>query len=234
MVDIEYRTNIKDLPADERPRERLALHGESALNKAELIAIALRTGTKKDNAIALARHLLHEFRDLQGIARASVRELCQVPGIGPAKAAQIKAAIELGRRAMLETGTTRPQITSPRDAASLVMPSLCQEKQEQMWILLLDTKHRVMRQIALYRGTANSSPVRIAEVFQEAVRDSAVAIVMAHNHPSGDPTPSPEDIEVTREAVRAGDILGIKVLDHLIIGDSQHEFVSLKEKGLGF
>jgi len=103
-----------------------------------------------------------------------------------------------------------------------------------MWILLLDTKHRVMRQIALYRGTANSSPVRIAEVFQEAVRDSAVAIVMAHNHPSGDPTPSPEDIEVTREAVRAGDILGIKVLDHLIIGDSQHEFVSLKEKGLGF
>jgi len=232
MADVEYHTLIKEMPESERPRERLELYGESALSNAELIAIALRTGSKTENAVGLAFRLLTAFQGLAGLAQASVRELCEVPGVGPAKAAQLKAALELGRRLILSSGDSRPQITCPADAANLFSAAMSTEPQEQLRVMLLDSKHRVQRMQVVYVGNVNSSMIRVAEVFRQAVKDNAVAIVVAHNHPSGDPTPSPEDVQVTEQMARAGQVLDIELLDHLIIG--KQRYVSLKERGLGF
>ncbi|MBM3188606.1 MAG: JAB domain-containing protein [Chloroflexi bacterium] len=227
----EYRGRIREMPESERPRERLQLYGESSLSMAELLAIALRTGTQQESALALAHRLLSAFRGLGGLARASVAELCQVPGIGLAKAAQIKASFELGRRLAFLSEDQRPPITCPADAANLLMLKMSDLVQEQMRVLLLDTRHRVQRESLVYIGNLNSSVVRVAEVFREAIRDSAAAILVAHNHPSGDPTPSAEDIQVTEAIVRGGQMLDIKVLDHLILAGQR--FISLKERGLG-
>lgn len=231
MSEAEYRAIIKEMPAAERPRERLEVYGEGSLSTAELLAIALRTGTQSENAISLAGRLLTTFQGLEGLSQASVRELCRVPGIGPAKATQIKAAMELGRRLLLAQGDSRPQITSPGDAASYLRAMFGTQPQEQLRVVLLDTQHRVLRACLLYVGNVNSSMVRVAEVFREAIKDNAPAILVAHNHPSGDPTPSPDDIEVTLAIARAGKLLDISVLDHVIVGRSGH--VSLKERGLG-
>ena len=227
-----YHTLIKELPEGERPRERLQQYGPGALSNAELLAIALRTGTQHDNAVGLAQRLLSQFSGLGGLARASVTELCQVSGIGPAKAAQVQAALELGRRLILAGGDGRPQITSPQDAATLLSAQMAHLPQEQLRVLILDTKHYVVRDVLIYTGNVNTSLIRIGEVFRDAVKENATAIVVGHNHPSGDPTPSPEDVRVTQEIVRAGQLLDIKVLDHIIVGGPH--FVSLKEKGLGF
>ena len=232
MADVEYHTLIKEMPESERPRERLELYGEAALSNAELIAIALRTGSRTQNAVGLAFRLLAAFQGLGGLAQASVRELCEVPGVGPAKAAQLKAALELGRRLILSSGDTHPQITCPADAANLFMAAMSTAPQEQLRVMLLDSRHRVQRTTVVYVGNVNTSMIRVAEVFRQAIKDNAVAIVVAHNHPSGDPTPSPEDVRVTEQIVRAGEVLDIEVLDHLIIGKQRH--VSLKERGLGF
>ncbi len=232
MAETSYHALIKELPETERPRERLAFYGEGALSTAELLAIALRSGSPQENALALAHHLLTAFNGLGGLARASVRELCAIPGIGPAKAAQVKAALELGRRLLLSGEDARPQITSPADAAQLLSAALSTEPQEQLVVLLLDSKNRVQRMPIIYRGNVNASFIRVAEVFREAIKDNAVSIIVAHNHPSGDPTPSPEDVQVTQALVRAGQLLHIPVLDHLIIG--RQRYVSLKERGLGF
>lgn len=232
MANIPYHALIKEMPKNERPRERLALYGESALSNAELLAIALRTGSQKENAISLAQRLLAAFDGLSGLARASVQELCRVPGVKEAKAAQIKAALELGRRLILSVEDGRPQIRCPEDAATLLRASLCTEVQEQLRVMLLDSKHRVQRVHVVYVGNVNSAMIRVAEVFREAIKDNATAIIVAHNHPSGDPTPSPEDIQVTEQIVRVGRMLDVEVLDHLIIGRQQH--ISLKERGLGF
>lgn len=232
MAEMEYRTLIKEMPVNERPRERLEFYGEAALSNAELLAIALRTGSQHANAVELANQLLTRFRDLRGLVRASVLELCEVPGIGPAKATQIKAALELGRRLALSSGEERLQIKSPEDAANLLMAAMGDEMQEQLRVLLLDSKHYVQRIPVVYVGNVNTAIVRMAEVFRDAIKDNSVAIIVAHNHPSGDPTPSQEDIALTVDLVRAGALLGINVLDHLIIG-RQH-YVSLKDRGLGF
>jgi DNA repair protein RadC len=231
MSQGEYHTLIKEMPEGERPRERLQLYGARALSNAELLAIALRVGSRHQNAVGLAQRLLSNFT-LSGLARASVQELCNVPGIGPAKASQVLAALELGRRLLLASDDTHPQITSPEDAATVFRPLLAHEPQEQLWVMILDTKHHVQRQAQVYVGNVNTAMIRIAEVFREAIKDNAAAVIVAHNHPSGDPTPSSDDIQVTREIVRAGELLDIKVLDHLIIGGNRH--VSLKEQGLGF
>jgi DNA repair protein RadC len=231
MGEAEYRALIKELPANERPRERLEYYGEGALSNADLIAIALRSGSRSENAIALASRLLSQFQGLGGLARASVAELCAVHGIGRAKATQLKAALALGKR-LIACEDTRPQVSSPADAANLLLATMGTEAQEHLRVMLLDTKHYVLRVPTVYVGNANSALVRVAEVFREAIKDNAVAIIVAHNHPSGDPTPSTDDVRVTEEIVRAGRLLDIEVLDHLVIG--KQRYFSLKEHGLGF
>jgi DNA repair protein RadC len=223
---------ITDLSLSERPRERLASLGPGALSNAELLAILLRVGVSGENAVQVGHRLLTTFGGLSGLHRASYAEVCNQFGIGPAKAAQIKAAIELGRRLPLEAPAERPAIHSPKDAAELVSYEMSALEQEHLRVFLLNTRNQVMDIVEVYRGSLNSSQVRVGELFKAPVRRSAAAIIVAHNHPSGDPSPSPDDIAVTRAIVQAGKLLDIEVLDHLIIG--QGRFVSLKERGLGF
>ncbi len=223
---------ITDLHETERPRERLAAQGAQALSNAELLAILLRVGVQGENAVQMGQRLLQDMGGLSGLHRATFDEVCQQKGIGPAKAAQIKAAIELGRRLAASQPQERPQITSPADAAALVQYEMSALEQEELRVFLLDTRNRVLDIRTVYRGSLNSSQVRVGELFRDAIRKNAAAIIVAHNHPSGDPTPSPDDVAVTRAIVEAGKLLDISVLDHLVIG--QGRFVSLKERGLGF
>ncbi|MEA3336266.1 MAG: DNA repair protein RadC, partial [Chloroflexota bacterium] len=225
-----YRPTIHDLPAGERPRERLEHYGSAALSTAELLAILLRVGTGGENAVRMAERVLAHFDGLPGLAQASVAELCQAKGIGPAKAVQIKAGLELGRRLLVTAPHERPQVRSPADAANLLMAEMSILPQEHLRTVLLDTRNRVLRIPTVYVGSLNSAVVRVGEVFREAIRVNCAALIVVHNHPSGDPTPSPEDVQVTRMIVEAGDMLNIDVLDHLIIG--RQRFVSLKERGL--
>ena len=227
-----YQPMIHDLPADERPRERLQYYGARALSTAELLAIILRAGVEGRSAVGLGQQLLVHFSGLRGLARASIDEICRLKGIGPAKAVQIKAALELGRRLTIEAPEERPQITSPADAANLIMLDMSLLEQEELWVLLLDTKNHVLDIVRLYQGSLNSSLIRVAEVFREAIKRNCAAIIIAHNHPSGDPTPSPEDVRITHQIHQAGKLLDTELLDHLVIGHSR--FVSLKERGLGF
>jgi DNA repair protein RadC len=223
---------ITDLAEAERPRERLARLGAQALTSAELLAILLRVGVPGENAVQVGQRLLNTFGGLSGLHRASFDEVCNQRGIGAAKAAQIKAAIELGRRLSAESADERPAIHSPADAAALVQYEMSALEQEELRVLLLDNRNRVLAIETVYRGSVNSSQVRVSELFKSAVRRNAVAILVVHNHPSGDPTPSPDDVVVTRAFVQAGKLLDIEVLDHLVIGRGR--FVSLKERGLGF
>ncbi|HHS96815.1 MAG TPA: JAB domain-containing protein [Chloroflexi bacterium] len=227
-----YRPTIKDLPEQERPRERLHRLGPGALSTAELLAILLRTGVGGESALAMASRLLARYGGLAGLAKASLSQLEAERGVGLAKAAQIQAAVELGRRLMLAAPEERPQIRSPADAAMLLMPKIGHCEQEYLYVLFLDVRNRVLGSEPVYKGSLNQTQVRAADVFREAVRRNSAAIIVAHNHPSGDPTPSPDDIAVTRDLVRAGRVLGIEVLDHLIIGHQR--WVSLRERGLGF
>jgi DNA repair protein RadC len=227
-----YRLTIHDFPSDERPRERLKNYGAAALSNAELLAILLRTGRRGENVVALGMRLLTEFGGLSGLTKASFHELTKVKGMGLAKTAQLKAALELGRRLLFASPDTRPQITSPADVANLLMLEMGSLEQENLRTLLLDTKNRVLDSPTIYIGNVNSSIIRVAEIFREAVKQNATSLIMAHNHPSGDPTPSPEDVQVTRMVVEAGALLDIEVLDHLVIGHQR--YVSLKERGLGF
>ncbi len=223
---------IMDLHEADRPRERLASLGPQALTNAELIAILLRVGVKGESAVAVGQRLLNNFGALTGLHRAPFSDLKKQHGLGDAKAAQIKAAIELGRRLTLESPEERPTINSPADAAALVSYEMSALEQEHLRVLLLDRRNRVMETVEVYKGSVNSSQVRIGEVFKEAVRKNSSALIVVHNHPSGDPTPSPDDVAVTRAIVQAGKLLDVEVLDHLVIG--QGKWVSLKERGLGF
>lgn len=227
-----YHPTIHDFPLGERPRERMQYYGPTALSNAELLAILLRVGSTGENVVALSTRLLAQFGGLAGLAKASFSDLASIKGVGTAKTAQLKAAIELGRRLLITSPDARPQITSPLDAANLLMLEMGSLEQEHLRTLLLDTKNRVLASPTVYVGNVNSSIIRISEVFREAVRENATAMIVAHNHPSGDPTPSPEDVSVTRSIVEAGSLLGIDVLDHLVIGHQR--FISLKERGLGF
>jgi DNA repair protein RadC len=227
-----YHLTIHDFPEGERPRERLRYYGASALSNAELLAILLRVGAPGENVVTLSTRLLKDFGGLAGLDKAGFGDLEQVRGISTAKIAQLKAALELGRRLLISSPDARPQITSPTDAANLLMLEMGNLEQENLRTILLDTKNRVLDSPTVYVGNVNSAIVRVSEIFREAIRANAAALIIAHNHPSGDPTPSPEDVEVTRSVVNVGHLLGIEVLDHLVIG---HQcFVSLKERGLGF
>jgi DNA repair protein RadC len=223
---------IADLQEADRPRERLGALGPQALSNAELIAILLRVGVHGENAVQVGQRLLQKFGGISGLHRAPFAELCRQHGIANAKAAQIKAAIELGRRLTLEAPEERPAINSPADAAQLVLYEMQALEQEHLRVLLLDRRNKVLEVVEVYRGSVNSSQVRVGEVFKEAIRKNASGIVVVHNHPSGDPTPSPDDVAVTRAIVQAGKLLDVDVLDHLVIG--QGRWVSLKERGLGF
>ncbi len=230
-----YSLMIADMAREERPRERLMLYGASALANRELLAILLRTGVQGCSVLDLAEQVLSAFGGLRGLSQASVAELSEaVHGLGPAKAAQVLAALELGQRAATLRPDERPQVKSPGDAANLLMGDMAYFQQEHLRVLILDTRNYVVNnwRNSLYKGTLNSSVVRVAEVFREAIRCNAAAIIIAHNHPSGDPTPSPEDIRVTRQIRQAGELLDIELLDHLVIGAQRH--VSMKERGLGF
>jgi DNA repair protein RadC len=228
----EYRPTIKDLPLGERPRERLAQAGEGSLSTAELLAIILRTGVGGENVLALAARLLSQYNGLPGLARASFAELQAEKGLGKAKTAQLKAALELGRRMLLIAPEDRFAVRSPSDVAQLLMAEMAHLEQEHFRVLYLDTRNRLLGSETVYVGSLNASHIRVGEVFREAVKRNCAAIIAVHNHPSGDPTPSPEDVEVTRRLVDAGALLDIEVLDHLVIG--QQRFVSLRERGLGF
>jgi DNA repair protein RadC len=229
---IEYHPTIKDLPTGERPRERLVKYGAGALSSTELLAITLGSGGRGQNVLELSSSLLAQHGGLVGLARASISELCQIKGMGPAKVAQIKAALELGRRLLLATPEARPQVRSPADAAGLLMAEMGLLEQEHLRALLLDTKNHVLGSPTIYVGSVNTSLIRVAEIFREAIKANCAGIIVAHNHPSGDPTPSPEDVAVTEQIVAAGKLLDIEVLDHLVIGHQR--YVSLKERRLGF
>ena len=223
---------ITDFDTAERPRERLARLGAQSLSNAELIAILLRVGVPGENAVQVGQRLLQTFGGISGLHRADFEEVCGQHGLGTAKVAQIKAAIELGRRLTLESPEEKPAIHSPADAAALVQYEMGALEQEELRVMLLDTRNRVQDIISVYRGSVNSSQVRIGELFKAAIRRNAASIVVIHNHPSGDPTPSPDDVAITRGIVQAGKLLEVDVLDHLVIGRGR--FVSLKERGLGF
>jgi DNA repair protein RadC len=229
---VEYHPTIKDLPAEDRPRERLKRRGPAALSSEELLAILLRVGVKGQSAKHLAEQLLVGFGGLGGLARASFAELCAVHGLGVAKAAQLQAALELGRRLASLSSDERPQIKSPADAANLLMLEMSLLDQEHLRVVMLDTRSHVLGIEEIYKGNVNTSVIRVGELFRQAVKQNCAAIIVVHNHPSGDPTPSPEDVKVTEQIVAAGRLLDIEVLDHVIIG--QQRFVSLKERGLGF
>ncbi len=224
--------NMHDMPVGERPYERLAQVGEHGLSSAELLAIVLRRGMPGQSVTELANDVLSTFGGITGIAKATRHELQQVRGIGPAKAMEIKAALELGRRLLATAPHERPQIKAPADAANLLMSEMAFLDQEQLRVLLLDTKHCVQKITTVYIGSLNMALVRVGEIFRDALKVNAQSIVLAHNHPSGDPTPSGADVRMTKQVVEAGKLLDIEVLDHVIIG--RNKFVSLKELGLGF
>jgi DNA repair protein RadC len=223
---------ITDLASEERPRERLVHLGPQALAASELLAILLRVGVPGENAVQVGQRLLKDFGGISGLQRAPLEELCNQRGIGEAKAAQIKAAIELGRRLALESPEERPAVNSPADAAALVAYEMSALEQEHLRVILLDTRNRVVEIVEIYKGSVNSSQIHVGEIFKPAIRRNAPALIVVHNHPSGDPTPSPDDVAVTRAVVQAGKLLDVDVLDHMVIG--QGRWVSLKERGLGF
>lgn len=220
---------IRDFPEDERPRERFEQNGPESLSNHELIAILLRTGTKEESVLQLANRLLTNFEGLRLLKEATLAEMTQIKGIGKAKAIQVLAAVEIGRRISNLAYDDRYVIRSPEDGASYVMNDMRFLSQEHFVCLYLNTKNQVLHKKTVFIGSLNASIVHPREVYKEALRRSAASIICLHNHPSGDPTPSREDIEVTKRLVEAGRIIGIELLDHLVIGENK--FVSLKEKG---
>lgn len=229
---VRYVPMIRDLAEQDRPRERLIKVGAEVLSTAELLAIVLRNGSQGESVLRLAERLLVEFDSLPGLSRATITELISIHGVGEAKAAEIKAALEIGRRLVASAPEERPRVSSPDDAFHLLKSEMMFLEQEHLRLILLDTRNRVLRTPTVYVGSLNTSVIRVGELFRAAIRDNAAAFIVAHNHPSGDPSPSPEDITVTRQIVQAGKLLDVDVLDHIVIG--RNRFVSLKQRGLGF
>ena len=225
-----YRTTIREMPADERPRERLLQYGPRTLKSSELLAILLRTGWKEQSALAVAEALMQHYGSLPQLAKASVEDLQRFPGIGPAKAIEIMAACELGRRINAADPEERVTIEGPEDVMALLGAEMRTLDREHFKVLLLNTKNAVMKIETVSVGSLNASVVHPRECFKTAIAASANAVIFAHNHPSGDPAPSQEDRDLTRRLVEAGDILGIQVLDHVILGAGR--FVSFRAQGL--
>jgi len=230
MSEPNYSYTIKELPVEERPRERLQRHGPESLGTAELVAILLGVGFREVSAIDLAHHLLGRHGGLLGLAKLEFDELRAEKGIGLAKAAQLAAAFELGRRLARRDGTDRPQITNPEQAAALLIPRYGDRKQEHLGLLALDSKNRVLKEIVVSVGTINSSLAHPREVFRPAIMANACSVILFHNHPSGDTEPSGVDEEITRRLAKAGNLMGLEVTDHIIV--ARNRFASLRRLGL--
>jgi DNA repair protein RadC len=215
-------SKIKEWPPGERPRERLLAEGAEVLSDAQLLAILLRTGSDRANAVQLAIHLLEEFQTLSNLAHLSVSELYSIRGIGPAKAAQLKAAMELGRRSLASPLSQGVKLITSQHVFNHFFPRLKHFKKEIFKIILLDQKNKVIRDVNISEGSLTSTVVHPREVFNPAIRESAASVIFLHNHPSGDPTPSQEDKEMTQRLVAVGELLGIQVLDHLIVGENTY------------
>lgn len=220
---------MKEVAAHDRPREKLERHGASRLGDNELIALVLGSGSRGRDALSLANQLLARSGGLRGLTRAGVDDLRRLPGVGCARAAQVVAAVELGRRTLVRTAEARPRLTSPRDTAAYLLPQFGAATVEQFGIVLLDTKHRVLRLKIISIGSLDTTIVHPREVFREAASASAAALVLFHNHPSGDPTPSADDLALTTRMVEAGRIMGIDVVDHVVLADQR--YCSLVESG---
>jgi DNA repair protein RadC len=222
------KVRIHDIPEAERPVERLVRNGPESLSNAELLGIILRTGTKEENVVNLCSRILSEY-NIKQLSLANISRLMEIHGIGKVKAAQITAVFELSRR--LETFAEEPKkkISSPKDVYSLMYPRMREQKKEKFIMLYLDTKNQVLKEEVVSIGSLNSSIVHPREVFKSALMESSASVIMIHNHPSGDPSPSKEDVMVTQKMVEGGKLLGIEVLDHIIIGDGR--YISLKDEG---
>lgn len=221
---------IRDVPKEERPRERLMKEGAGRLSNPELLSIVLRTGLRNESVMQLAQRVITQFSGVRGLRAATIEELMAVKGIGQTKAVEILATIEVGKRLMREADEESYVIHSPEDGANYVMDDMRFLSQEHFVTLFLNTKNQVIHRQTIFIGSLNASIVHPREVFKEAIKRSAASIICFHNHPSGDPTPSREDIDVTARLVECGLLLGIDVLDHIVIGD--RKFISLKEKGV--
>jgi len=220
---------ISQWPEAERPRERLFTRGATALTDAQLLAILLRVGRRQSSAVDVGMEILRQLGGIGGLARCGLEELCSVPGIGEAKAAQIKAAVELGKRALASPLSKGTKISSSRDLFNHFHSTLRDLRHEIFKVVLLDAKHAILREATVSEGSLTLSIVHPREVFSLAVKESAAAVIFLHNHPSGDPTPSHEDRILTARLVSAGEVLGIRVLDHLVIGDGR--YVSFADQG---
>ncbi len=225
----DYPIMLRDVPEEERPRERLIRKGPENLSNQELLAIILRTGTVNESVLQLSQRVIQHFEGLRLLKNASIEELMEIKGIGQAKAIQILASLELGERIIQLNPSDKYTIRSPEDGASYLMEELRFLTQEHFVCLYLNTKNQVIHKQTIFIGSLNASIVHPREVFKEGIRRSAASVLCFHNHPSGDPTPSQEDIQVTKRLVESGKVIGIDVLDHIIIGDKK--YVSLKEKG---
>lgn len=223
---------VREMAEEERPRERLRQRGPASLSNGDLLAILLNTGIKGEPVTAVAQRLIAEHGGLVGLLKLDLSELSAIKVVGPVKATKLKAAFEIANRVQALGSDARPKISTPDDVVNLMGLEMSLLDQEELRVVLLDTKYRVLNVRTIYRGSVNQAQVRVGEVFRDAVRSNAVAIVVVHNHPSGDPTPSAADVSLTEDLVAAGRLLDIDLLDHLVIGHGAH--VSLKRLGLGF
>lgn len=230
MTVSSYSTAVREMPEEDRPRERLARLGPEALRDAELIAVLFRTGTRSQSAVTLAENALREFGDLRALARASIEELQQVKGLGRVKAIEIKAALELGKRLSAHTSKGRPRISGADDVARLLMARYKECENEVFKAMLLNTKNEVLKTVDVSSGGLDGTSAMPRDVFRQAVREGASAVIVCHNHPSGDPEPSKEDITVTKRLAESAEMLGVRFLDHIIFGDGR--YVSLKDRNL--
>ncbi|MFP4017085.1 MAG: RadC family protein [Halanaerobiales bacterium] len=230
MGAVEYRFTIKEMPADERPREKLIKYGAESLSDAELLALIIRVGSKKRTAVELSQDIYNKFGGLKALNYLTVKELKKIKGIGTAKAVQIRSLVELSKRMASINREDKEIIKTPADAVKILMPELRYLTHEIFKIVLLDIKNQIIAIPMISKGGLASSIVHPREVFKEAIKHSSAAMILVHNHPSGIPDPSRDDINITKKLIESGNIIGIDVLDHIIIGDGI--FVSMKEKGL--
>lgn len=232
MQATEYRPLIRDMPADERPRERLRMRGAETLTNSELIAILLRTGANGENAVAVGQRLLAEFEGLSGLGKAGFGELRRQHAMGEAKVCQLMAAIELGKRVAGAQPPQRRVIRSPEDVFALLFADMALLEQEHLRVVLLNTRNEVLSVREVYRGNVSSVLIRVGEVFAPAVREGCPSIIVVHNHPSGDPSPSAEDAFLTKQLIEAGKLLGVDLMDHIVI--ARHGHASMRDLKLGF